>query len=557
MRGRDGRLQVLRSRNFSIILILAVFAGALSIINRPAAACTNILVTKSASADGSVIITYACDGRFHPHLRRSAAEDHEEGSTYEIKDWSGKVRGVIPQVPHTYAVVGLMNEHQLAISETTTTGREELQNPDGLIHYWTLMQLALERARTAREAIEVMTSLVEEFGYQSTAESFSIADPNEVWLMEMIGMGPGNNGAVWVARRIPEGYISAYANGPRIRDFPLDDPDNCLHSDNVISFAIEKGYFDPSSGKPFSFADAYDAPTVQSRRYTATRVWSIFRRAAPSAHLDPDYHRGVSDAEPYPLWIKPEKKLSVADVMALMRDHYEGTPYDMTQGIDAGPYGDPNRWRPISWEVDGVKYSWERPISTQQTGFSFVSQSRSWLPDPIGGVFWYGLDDTYTTCYVPLYAGIDRLPQSFTVGQLDRFSWDSAWWVFNFVANIANLKYSYMVEDILAVQRELEGKYLTMQPVIEETALALAETDPSLLREYLTLYSVGQADEMVRRWKELGEYLLTTYNDGYVAGKGEEVERGYPDSWLREVVRERPDQFVLEQPESAESELPY
>ena len=544
-------------RNFSTILILFVIATFILAIDRPADACTNILVTKSASADGSVIITYACDGRFHPRLRRNAAVDHEVESDLEIKDWSGKVRGVIPQVPHTYAVVGLMNEHQLAISETTTTGREELQNPDGLIHYWTLMQLALERAKTAREAIEVMTSLVAEFGYRSTAESFSIADPNEVWLMEMIGTGPDGDGAVWVARRIPEGYISAYANGPRIRTFPRDDPENCLYSDNVVSFATEKGYYDPSSGEPFSFADAYDAPTVQSRRYTASRVWSIFKRVAPSAELDPAYHRGVADAEPYPLWIKPEKKLSVADIMALMRDHYEGTAYDMTRGIDAGPYGSPNRWRPMSWEVDGTKYSWERPISTQQTGFSFVSQSRSWLPDPIGGVYWYGLDDTYTSCYVPLYAGISRVPHSFTVGRIDKFSWDSAWWVFNFVANIANLKYSYMVEDILAVQQELEGRFLAMQPVVEETALALADKDPALMREYLTQYSVGQGEEMVRRWKELGEYLLTTYNDGYVAGKGEETERGYPESWLREVIRARPDQFLLDQPESAEHELPY
>jgi dipeptidase len=544
-------------RNFSSVLILVVLAVIQLAADRTANACTNILVTKSASADGSVIITYACDGRFHPRLRRTAAKDHEVGSDLEIKDWSGKVRGVIPQVPHTYAVVGLMNEHQLAISETTTTGREELENPDGLIHYWTLMQLALERSKTAREAIAVMTSLVAEFGYRSTAESFSIADPNEVWLMEMVGTGPGGAGAVWVAMRIPEGYISAYANGPRIRSFPLDDPDNCLYSDNVISFATERGYYDPSKGEPFSFADAYDEPTVQSRRYTASRVWSIFRRVAPSAKLDPGYHRGVADAEPYPLWIKPEKKLSVADVMALMRDHYEGTAYDMTKGIDAGPYGSPNRWRPMSWEIDGAKYSWERPISTQQTGFSFVSQSRSWLPDPIGGVYWYGLDDTFTSCYVPLYAGISRVPHSFTVGSIDKFSWDSAWWVFNFVANIANLKYSYMVEDILAVQKELEGRFLAMQPVVEETALALAEKDTDLMREYLTQYSVGQGEEMVRRWKELGEYLLTTYNDGYVVGKGDEKERGYPESWLREVLRAKPDQFLLDQPESAEHELPY
>ncbi len=545
-------------RIFSIVLIPVIACVVFAAIAPPAAACTNILVTKGASTDGSVMITYACDGRFHPHLRRQAAADHEPGEVLEIKDWSGKVRGTIPQVAHTYAVVGLMNEHQVAISETTTTGREELQNPDGLLHYWQLMKLALERGATAREAIEVMTSLVAEHGYQSTAESFSIADPNEVWLMEMIGAGPGGEGAVWVARRIPDGFIAAYANAPRIREFPLDDPDICLWSDHVVSFAIERGYYDPASGQPFSFADAYDAPTPQSRRYTSTRVWSIFRRAAPSLELSPDFHRGMPEAEPYPLWIRPDEKLSVSNVMALMRDHYEGTPYDMTKGIDAGPYGDPNRWRPISWKVDDEKYSWERPISTQQTGFSFVSQSRSWLPDAIGGVYWYGLDDTYTSCYVPLYAGIDRLPQSFTLGSINEFSWDSAWWVFNFVANIANLKYSYMIQDILAVQHELEAHFLAMQPVVEQTALVLAETDPALMREYLTQYSVSQAEEAVRRWKELGKFLLTRYNDGYVAGDEDQpVERGYPEGWLREVVGARPDHFLLVQPEAPENELPY
>ena len=543
-------------RSFSIVLTItiAIFAAAPG----PSGACTNILVTKGASADGSVMITYACDGRFHPRLRSQPAEDHEPGSELEIRNWSGEVLGSIPQVPHTNAVVGLMNEYQVAISETTTTGREELQNPDGLLHYWQLMQLGLQRGRTAREAIEVMTSLVAAYGYKSTAESFSIADPNEVWLMEMIGTGPGGKGAVWVARRIPDGYISAYANGPRIREFPLDDPDNCLYSDNVISFAVDKGLYDPASGEPFSFADAYDTPTVQSRRYTATRVWSIFRRAAPSLDLSPDYHRGVPEAKPYPLWIKPDAKLSVADVMALMRDHYEGTDFDMTKGLDAGPFKTPNRWRPISWEVDGKQYSWERPISTQQTGFSFVSQSRSWLPDAIGGVYWYGLDDTFTSVYVPLYAGIDRVPPSFTRGSLDQFSWDSAWWVFNFVANIANLKYSYMIKDIQAVQSELEGRFLAMQPVVEKAALELADSDPTLMKEYLTQYSVSAGEEVVQRWKELGEFLLTKYNDGYVAGDDEEtVERGYPEEWLREVVTARPEQFLLSQPEKAENALPY
>jgi dipeptidase len=520
--------------------------------------CTNMLVSKGATVDGSVIITYTCDGRFHPHLRHREAADHEPGTMLEIKDWSGTVRGVIPQVDHTYRVVGLMNEHQLAISETTTTGRTELQNPSGLLHYWDLMQLALQRAKTAREAIEVMTTLVAEHGYRSTGESFSIADPDEAWLMEMIGTGPDGEGAVWVAMRVPDGYISAYANAPRIGQFPLDDPDNCRYSPNVVSFAVERGFYDPSSGEPFDFAAAYDTPTQQSRRYTATRVWSIFRRAAPSLELDPAFHRGDSSAEPYPLWIKPDRKLSVADVMALMRDHYEGTPYDMRRGIDAGPFGTPNRPRPMSWESDGERFTWERPISTPQTGFSFVSQSRSWLPDAVGGVLWYGLDDTYTSCYVPLYAGIQRVPVSFTVGEITRFSWDSAWWVFNFVANIANLKYSYMVEDILAVQQELEGRLLAMQPVVEKTALELAATDPELMHQYLTQYSVGQADEVVRRWKALGEQLLTTYNDGYVVGEGDEsVERGYPQGWLSLVAKERGEQFRLARPEENLTDLPY
>ena len=546
-------MTLIRTRSIAVILVLAASALA----SPPTDACTNILVTKGATTDGSTMITYACDGRFHPHMRIKAPEDFEPGAEFEIRHWNGELMGSIPQVEHTYGVVGLMNEHQLAISETTTTGREELENPDGLIHYWTLMQLTLERAKTAREAIEVMAGLVEAHGYRSTAESFSIADPDEVWLMEMIGTGPGGSGAVWVAMRIPDGSIAAYANGLRIRQFPMDDPENCRYSDNVVSFAVERGYYDPASGEPFDFTAAYDAPTQQSRRYTATRVWSIFRRAAPSLELDPAYHRGDLSAEPYPLWIEPERKLSVADVMDLMRDHYEGTDYDMTEGLDAGPFATPNRWRPMSWEVDGETYTWERPISTQQTGFSFVSQSRSWLPDAVGGVYWYGLDDTYTSVYMPMYAGITRLPEAFTVGGINEFSWDSAWWVFNFVANYANLKYSYMIEDIRAVQRELEDRYFAMQPVIEKTAVELADADPELMRSFLTQYSVGQAEEVIRRWKELGEFLLMKYNDGYVNDEGAEMESGYPESWLREVIRARPDQFRLSQPETPENALPY
>jgi len=512
-------------------------------------ACTNLLVTKGASADGSVMITYTCDGEFHPHLEYTPAADNEEDSL-EITDWGGNVRGKIHQVPHIYAVVDLMNEHQLAISETTFTGREELQDTLGLLHYWDLMTLALQRAKTAREAIEVMTDLVKKYGYRSTGESFSIADTDEAWIMEMNGMGPGNKGAVWVALRIPDGYISCHANKARIGEFPLDDPENCLYSENVIDFAVEKGFYDPESGQPFSFREAYCPDTPSNHKYADTRVWSIFRRAAPSQNFDPDYHRAVVGAKEYPLWIKPDEKLSLSDVFSLMRDHYEGTPFDMTQGVDAGPYNTPYRWRPMEWEVDSVTYMWERPISTQQTGFSFVSQSRGWLPDPVGGVFWYGVDDTWFTCYTPLYCGINDIPKSYTVGSLQDFTWESAWWVFNFVSNFCNLKYSYMIQDIQAVQQELEGFYIKMQPRIEQMALEISEFDNDLMIEFLTRYSVDNAENVVDRWRELGEYLIVKYNDGYVKNeKGRPEEVGYPESWLEKIVRERGDYYRLPEQE--------
>ncbi len=528
------------------------------VVMSQAEGCTSLLVTRGASADGSVMITYTCDGEFHPHLRYTPAADYKPGDSLEISDWHGNVRGWIKQVPHTYAVVGMMNEHQLAISETTSSGREELRNPNGLLGYWDLMRLALQRAKTAREAIDVMTDLVTEYGYRSTGESFSIADTKEAWIVEMIGPGPGGKGAEWVALRIPDGYISCHANKARIGEFPLDDPEDCLYSDNVISFAVEKGYYDPESGEPFRFCDAYCPSTPRNLRYADGRVWSIFQRAAPSKNLSSDYHRAVEGAERYPLWIKPDKKLSLADVFALMRDHYETTDYDMTRGVDAGPYGTPNRWRPMEWTVDSVEYVWERPVSTQQTGFSFVSQSRGWLPDPVGGVYWYGVDDTYSTCYVPLYCGIDEIPKSFTIGSLQSFSWESAWWVFNFVANFANLKYSYMMPEILEVQSEIEGNFIKLQPAVEQTAIGLYSSDPELMTRFLTDYSVMHAERVVTRWRELGEYLMTKYNDGYVKDEdGRPQEKGYPESWLREVLKSRPDQFRLPQKKEAvpESEL--
>jgi dipeptidase len=509
-------------------------------------ACTSLLVTKGASEDGSVIITYTCDGEFHPHLEYEPPADYEPDDSVEITDWRGNTYGKIPQVKHTYGVMNLMNEHQLAIGETTFDGREELKNPDGMLSYWDLIFFALQRARTARQAIEVMTDLVAAHGYRSTGESFSIADPNEAWIMEMIGPGEGGEGAIWVALRVPDGYMSCHANKARIGEFPLDDPQNCLYSNNVISFAIERGFYDAESDGPFRFCDVYCPPTPENLKYCSTRVWSIFRRAAPSQDFSPDYHRAVKGAEPYPLWVKPDRKLSLGDVFGLMRDHYEGTPYDATTGVDAGPYGNPNRWRPLNWMVDSVTYAWERPISTQQTGFSMVTQSRSWLPDGIGGVQWYGVDDTYTTCYAPLYCCLDSIPKSYATGSIMEFTWDSAWWIFNLVANYACLKYSWMLPEIQQIQSDIESSLLAIQPSVEKTALDLAGKDPQLMKRYLTDYSITQSEMVVSRWRDLAVHLITKYNDGYVKNEeGEAEDAGYPEAWLKEVVRARPGWFEL------------
>lgn len=526
----------------------------------PARTCTNFAVTPGASADGSTMVTYTCDGEFHPQLQYTPAADHEPGDVFEVRTWGGELRGTVPQPEHTHAVVNLMNEHQVTIAETTFGGREELRNPDGLLHYWTLMRLALQRSTTAREAIEVMTSLVAEHGYSSTGETFAIGDPEEAWIMEMIGPGPGGEGALWVARRVPDGMVCAHANRARIGSFPLDDPERCLYEERVIDFAVERGWYDPDSGEDFRFCDAYDPATPQTLRYCATRVWSLFRRAAPSLELSSDYHRGVLGAEPYPLWIEPDAPLTVADVFSLMRDHYEGTPMDMTTGVAAGPFGCPVRVQPMAFEVDGEPHTWERPISTKKTGFSFVSQCRDWLPDAVGGLHWYGVDDTYTTCYVPLYSGIEAVPESFATGSLQEFSWDSAWWVFNFVANYANLRWRDMIVDIQTVQRELEEGFLAQAPAVERTAVALLEDDPALARRYLTDYSVRQGERTVERWRELGEALMVKYNDGYVKDeRGRPQETGYPEPWLRQVRDVDPERYRLPewQPDSLETELPY
>jgi len=384
---------------------------------------------------------------------------------------------------------------------------------------------------------------VEEYGYASTGETFSIADPKEAWMMDLIGKGKGARGAVWVARRIPDGYISAHANQPRILQFPFNDPANCLYAKDVISFAREKGWF---SGKDeeFSFADTYAPLEFGSLRFCESRVWSVFRRVAPSLGLTVDLIDGSQAVKRMPLWVKPDVKVSLHDVMQLMRDHFEGTELDMTKDVGAGPFVCPYRWRPMEWKLGEETYIHERAISTQQTGYSFVSQMRSWLPGPIGGIFWLGFDDTFTTVYTPMYCGIRDIPKSFgpDAGNFDAFTWNSAFWVFNFVANWAYSRYSDMIQDIQPVQWELEAKFLAQQPEIENAALKLYATSSELARDYLTVYSVKQGDMVTERWRRLGEFLIWKYLDGNVRdAQGNVTHPRYPDAWYERIVKERGD----------------
>ncbi len=510
-------------------------------------ACTNFLITKGASADGSTMITYAADSHvLYGELYYTPAARHIKGSFLDIYEWdTGKYLGKIKQVEQSYSVVGNINEYQVAIGETTYGGRKELKDPKGVMDYGSLMYIMLQRAKTARQGVLIIGDLVEKYGYYSSGESFSISDKNEVWIMEIIGKGPDNKGAVWVARLIPDGYISAHANQARIRQFPLNDKKNCLYAKDVISCAREKGYF-KGKDEDFSFVDAYAPLDFGGLRFCEARVWSMFRRVAPLLNLSSDFIKGVEGAQPMPLWIKPDKKLSVRDVMELMRDHFEGSELDMTKGVGAGPYKLPYRWRPLTWKVDDVEYFNERATSTQQTGFSFVTQSRSWLPDVVGGIIWFSVDDTYSTVYVPMYCSIREIPKAYAVGTADfnHFNWDSAFWVFNFVSNYAYSRYSDMIQDIQKVQRQLEGNFMSNQPEIEKAALELYKKSSQLSREYLNKYSINIAESTVKSWKKLGEFLIFKYLDGNVKNELNKVKHpGYPEDWYRRIVDESGDFF--------------
>ena len=526
---------------------LLVLAATLALAAPDAPACTNILVTKGASADGSTMITYAADSHeLYGELYFTPAGVHTFGAMREIVEWdTGKTLGRIPQAPVTYQVVGNVNEYQVSIGETTFGGRKELEGPAGIIDYGSLMWIGLERSKTAREAIEVMTKLVDEFGYASSGESISIADPNEAWVLEIIGKGKEQKGAVWVAVKVPDGMISAHANQPRIRQFPRNDPKNVLFSKDVVSFARDKGWF-TGKDEEFSFADAYAPLRASTLRSCDGRVWSVFRRAAPSLNLSSDWILAVPGAKPMPWAIKPDKKLTTKDVMELMRDHFEGTELDMTKDIGAGPFVLPYRWRPMGFKVDGVDYVHERAISTQQTGYSFVAQLRSYLPNPVGGVLWFGVDDTYSTVYTPMYCGIREVPKSFAVGTADfsAFSWDSAFWVFNFVTNWVYSRYSDMIVDVRAAQDELEGRFLAEQPEVEKEAVRLHAASPAAARDYLTKYSVGAGDLVFARWKKLGDHLLWKYMDGNVRDtQGGVTHPKYREEWYRAIAKDGGDRL--------------
>ena len=522
--------------------------------------CTNYLVTKGASVDGSTMITYSADSHeLYGELAIHPAADYFEGTMLNIFDGdSGKYLGQIKQAAHTYSVVGLMNEHQVTIGETTFGGREELMDPKAIMDYNSLMVVALQRAKTAREAIKVMTDLVAEYGYASSGESMSVADPNEAWIFEIISKGPEKKGAVWVALRIPDGYVSGHANQARIRQIPFADKLNCMYAPDVITFARDKKYFE-GKDEDFSFVEAYAPPDFGGYRACEARVWSMFNRITKTSKaMDKylDYAMGHNPKNPMPLWIKPDKKLSVRDVMELMRDHFEGTPMDMTNDIGAGPFVLPYRWRPMEWKIDdkkdAQKYFNERAVSTQQTGYSFVSQCRSWLPNPIGGIIWFGFDDTFTTVYVPMYCGIKKAPSTFATGvaNFSKFSWKSGFWVFNFVANYAYSRYCDMIQDIQPVQRQLEGKFMADVPEIDKAAQTYYKTSPELARDYLTNYSTTEGDAVVARWKELGEFLIWKYLDGNVRdSNGGVTHPPYPKAWYERIIKETGDRYKVVDPE--------
>ncbi len=492
----------------------AVVAAAVAF---PAASycCTSLIATPAASADGSAMVTYAADSHtLYGELYHTPAARHEAGAMRTVTDWdSGRMLGQIPQPEVTYSTIGNMNEHGLVIAESTWGGRHELAG-SGMIDYGSLIYITLERARTAREAIDVMTGLVRDYGYASEGESFSIADPSEAWVMEMIGKGKDDTGAVWVARRVPDGYISGHANHSRIHTFPLDEP-TTLYSPDVIDFARKQGYF---SGKDsdFDFSRAYAITDAGALRGCDARVWSYFRRFTPKGEMD-KYVSWIMDGqgEVMPLWVKPDRKLSADDLKWMMRDHFEGTHLDMTADIGAGPFTVPYRWRPMEFEVDGTTYTHERAIATQQTGFSFVASTAANRHDAMKGILWFGVDDANTCVYVPVFCSAVAvpLPLAHDTADLLTLSWDSMFWVNNYVANQAYNRYSQMIPDIRRVQSELES---AMLEAVDKAAGDVAGMSTDAAASHLTALTDTLTTRATREYKALGDFLFVKFLDGNI-----------------------------------------
>ena len=508
------------------ILLAALAALVLTI---PSEACTNLIVGKKASVDGSVICTYNCDGfGFASSLSYSAPGRHAPGEMIAIRGWGPNSQvHYIPQADYTYAVVGLMNEKQVSIVETTWDGRKELRNPEGWLGYFTLMNLALQRSATAREAIAVMHKLVQEYGYNDTGESFAVCDKDEAWIMELIGKGPGRKGAVWVARRVPDDCISAYANSSRIRQFPqakkadkklgfcVTKDGETMYSADVISFAREMGYFDGADAD-FSFREAYGPLDWGAIRYCEARVWSFFRHHYDTAVMDsylPFLNGDLSEHDDLPLWIKPVAPVSYRDIQNDMRDHYEGTALDMTADVSAGPWASPYRNQPVNYEAsDGTKMFRERPIGCQQSGMTMVCRMRSWLPDAVGGISYFNLDDATMVAYVPVYCGVNRIPDPFRRenNNIREFSFDSAFWMCNWVANMVYPRWSALYPDLKDAQKDLEDFYESSQPAVDQKA---SELTPQEMSDFLTRTTIAYTDRMMKRWDKLARLLIVKHND--------------------------------------------
>jgi dipeptidase len=571
--------------------IFLMLAGvALLALLRDSHACTNLIITRGASSDGSVMITYSADS----HTRYGAlsfypAADHAPGTACEIYHYeNGRLLGTIPEVPHTFSVIQFMNEHQVAIGETTFGGHDSLQSqPGAILDYGSLMKIGLQRAQTARELMKVITNLVAEYGYASHGESLSISDKNEAWIMEIIGKGKYEKGAVWVALRIPDGMVSGHANQARITTFPFQKVNNwddatqtVYHSPDVISFAKKQGFY-KGPDNAFSFSDVYNPVNFGGARYCDARVWSFFRKISGEIRENDDYtryvmgnfdrHPSMIDKSPnpngfvsnrLPLWVKPDAPVTLQQVMAAMRDHYEDTPLDMRHDPGAGPFALPYRWRPMEFTVDSVTYLNERAVATQQTGYSFVAQSRSGLPDPVGGIFWFGVDDADGCVYAPMYCGIRQVPESYAVGNGSMISWSetSAFWTFSQVNNWAYTRYNSIHPEIEELQAETENRFFTETAMVDQHAGELYLRNPGDAFDYVTAYSVYTGNKLVADWKAFYHYLFMKYVDGNMKvsqgrrlldnGNGKNIPPspkfpGYGKDWERIMIGGTGDRLVV------------